>query len=159
MLSCMLQCCLPRSEHRSNLVHVLVIRLVLWMFTCHACSPSPSLALEGTRLLLSTRTCHHHYAQQRSLDSPGFLPWLITPCISVCSSVVFPVSPLIVVKCSCPDAVPVPFHVRQLLNLHSLYLLLISCIDPSRWLPHEAGWENVQSCHQGKIGYFEESQL
>nr|XP_029511508.1 solute carrier family 23 member 3-like [Oncorhynchus nerka] len=30
------------------------------------------------------------------------------------------------------NAVPVPFHVRQLLNLHSPYLLLISCVDPSR---------------------------
>ena len=32
----------------------------------------------------------------------------------------------------------------------------------SKWLPHEAGWENaksVQSCHQVKGGYFEESQI
>ena len=91
----------------------------------HACSRS--LALDGARLPFITHTCHHHYAQPRNFG----LTWtpitlLITPFISVCSSVCSLCQHFHPVK----DAGPVLFHVRCLLNLHSLYLLLVSSVDP-----------------------------
>lgn len=74
--------------------------------------------------------------------------------MSVCSSVVFPVSAIIVVTCSCSDAVLVLFCVRQLLNLPSRYLLLISCVDPSRMRTplQEASGRFLGSCFVGDVG-------
>ena len=84
--------------------------------TCHAGSHSPSLALEGARLPIITHTCHRYYTHQRSLD---YIALLIAPCQHYCSFC-FPLSR------RCPYSIPV----RVLLNVHSLYLLLISSVFP-----------------------------
>jgi hypothetical protein len=72
-----------------------------------------------------TRSCAHwtHMDSFTLLITPLYLsvPWLFP---------VFALFRIVFVMCSCPDAVPVPFHVRQLIDLHSLYLLLISCAAP-----------------------------
>jgi hypothetical protein len=39
---------------------------------------------------------------------------------------------------------------KEIPQMNKAHLIIVM---PSRWLPHEAGWENaksVQSCHQGK---------
>ena len=76
---------------------------------CHACSHSPSLALEGARLPFITHICHHHYAHQCSLDSPGLLHLVDCPiyiCLflrvlpmSALLSFTFPLVPVLSVLC------------------------------------------------------------
>ena len=77
---------------------------------CHACSRSPSLALEGARLHLITPTCHHHYVQQHSLDSPGLLPFVDCHVYKCLFPRLFPVSALMlcvhVQTLSCPVLCP-----------------------------------------------------
>ena len=70
-------------------VTYLNITLTIYRF-CHACSRSPSLALEGARLPIITHTCHHHYAHQHSLDSTGLLHFVDCPSIYVCYPVCSP---------------------------------------------------------------------
>ena len=114
---------------------------------CHACSRSPSLALEGAKLPVFTRTWHHHYVCWIHLDS---FTWLIAP-VYICLFLGGVLCVRVKCLCSCPDAAPVPFHVRRLLNLHSLYLLLISCVDPFQDLSGKEDRSPVW-----RRGYFEQ---
>jgi hypothetical protein len=75
-------------------------------------TPSPALVHEGARLPFITHTCHHHYAQLRSLDSPGLLPFVDCPVYNCLLPHLFPVSALMSLfcplsrRCSCPVSHP-----------------------------------------------------
>ena len=88
--------------------------------------------LEGARLPFITHTCHHHYADQRSLDLPGLLHVVDCPYYICLILSLLPVSIIVVMSfCSSrPDPVLVLFDVHFPLNVHSLYLLLISSVGP-----------------------------